>query len=287
MSSSSFEEYHNKIKAKEDRSVAQSSEPPKKVPRYIPPKEPEVIQSLSSSRGGNYKVKRKLVVGNISKWIPLLMREGDATHKWTLYVTSGQKDCNIGDFVSKVRFLLDPSYKPNDLVEVSSPPFYISRRGWGEFEARVQIHFKNVVNKPVDIRHQLKLDKTFTGLQTMGGETLYEVCLKTDDLGGTKNVRFKNSPQRDIVQHTTITPDDQQAQGTRDLPFLIDHNYASYKSKTEACSVGVSTINQSQNSELQRNDNCNVPIPNNQGSDNLNLQNVNTKQWFEKLLFEN
>lgn len=51
----------------------------------------------------------------------------------------------------------------------SSPPFQISRRGWGEFPIRVQLYFHERINqKPLQIYHNLILDKKMTGLQTMG-----------------------------------------------------------------------------------------------------------------------
>lgn len=43
-------------------------------------------------------------------------------------------------------------------VSVSSePPFHLTRRGWGEFPVRIQIHFKDPRNKRIDIIHQLKV----------------------------------------------------------------------------------------------------------------------------------
>lgn len=50
----------------------------------------------------------------------------------------------------------------------SEPPFHLTRLGWGEFRIRVRISFKNPLNKPIDIIHNLKLDKTYTGRQTLG-----------------------------------------------------------------------------------------------------------------------
>ncbi|PIO31546.1 hypothetical protein AB205_0072630 [Aquarana catesbeiana] len=113
------------------------------------------------------------------------------------------------------------------------PPFHLTRRGWGEFPVRVQIHFKDSQNKRIDIIHnlkfrpirillhifviatisdfyrdcdimadtsdnfdtflgplaliqrsvRLKLDKTYTGLQTLGAETVVEVELLRHSLG--------------------------------------------------------------------------------------------------------
>ncbi|XP_069831627.1 YEATS domain-containing protein 2 isoform X2 [Dendropsophus ebraccatus] len=130
-------------------------------------------------------VKKTIVVGNVSKYIPPDKREENdqSTHKWMIYVRGSRKEPSIDHFVKKVWFFLHPSYKPNDLVEVSEPPFHLTRRGWGEFPVRVQIHFKDSQNKRIDIIHNLKLDRTYTGLQTLGAETVVEVELLRHSLG--------------------------------------------------------------------------------------------------------
>ena len=40
---------------------------------------------------------------------------------------------------------------------VSEPPFHLTRRGWGEFPVRVQLHFKDERKKRLDIIHNLKV----------------------------------------------------------------------------------------------------------------------------------
>uniref|UniRef100_UPI00398EC6DF YEATS domain-containing protein 2 isoform X3 n=1 Tax=Pristiophorus japonicus TaxID=55135 RepID=UPI00398EC6DF len=129
-------------------------------------------------------VKKTIVVGNVSKYIPPDKREENdqSTHKWMVYVRGSRKEPSIDHFVKKVWFFLHPSYKPNDLVEVSEPPFHLTRRGWGEFPVRIQIHFRDLRNKRIDIIHQLKLDRTYTGLQTLGAETVVDVELHRDSL---------------------------------------------------------------------------------------------------------
>ncbi|XP_078266841.1 YEATS domain-containing protein 2 isoform X2 [Rhinoraja longicauda] len=130
-------------------------------------------------------VKKTIVVGNVSKYIPPDKREENdqSTHKWMVYVRGSRKEPTIDHFVKKVWFFLHPSYKPNDLVEVSEPPFHLTRRGWGEFPVRIQIHFRDLRNKRIDIIHHLKLDRTYTGLQTLGAETVVDVELHRDSLG--------------------------------------------------------------------------------------------------------
>ncbi|XP_017690355.1 PREDICTED: YEATS domain-containing protein 2-like [Lepidothrix coronata] len=144
---------------------------------------------LSNDETSRLYVKKTIVVGNVSKYIPPDKREENdqSTHKWMVYVRGSRREPSINHFVKKVWFFLHPSYKPNDLVEVREPPFHLTRRGWGEFPVRVQIHFKDSQNKRIDIIHNLKLDRTYTGLQTLGAETvsqrvvgwrLYFECLK-------------------------------------------------------------------------------------------------------------
>lgn len=123
------------------------------------------------------QVKKRIIVGNISKFMPAENKDDSTTHKWMMYVRA-QKDCeDISTFVEKVVFYLHPSYKPNDIIELSESPFHLSRRGWGEFPLRVRIFFKCELNKPVDIIHNLKLDKTYSGRQTLGNETVVDLSL--------------------------------------------------------------------------------------------------------------
>ncbi|KAJ6669181.1 hypothetical protein lerEdw1_007990 [Lerista edwardsae] len=114
---------------------------------------------LSNDENSRLFVKKTIVVGNVSKYIPPDKREENdqSTHKWMVYVRGSRREPSINHFVKKVWFFLHPSYKPNDLVEVREPPFHLTRRGWGEFPVRVQIHFKDSRNKRIDIIHHLKV----------------------------------------------------------------------------------------------------------------------------------
>ncbi|XP_076292514.1 YEATS domain containing 2 homolog D12 [Lasioglossum baleicum] len=165
------------LRKRNNETVEQSR--PKKIPRYIPPKS-GIPEAPCPSRGTRHKVRKRIIIGNISKWIPPEWRDDAASHKWTMYVRGNKDNPEIDDFVGKVRFFLHPSYRPNDVVEVTAPPFCLSRRGWGEFPLRVQLHFKTVLDKPMDIIHHLKLDRTYTGLQTLGSETLVDIWIYAD-----------------------------------------------------------------------------------------------------------
>ncbi|XP_053166413.1 YEATS domain-containing protein 2 isoform X2 [Hemicordylus capensis] len=143
-------------------------------------------------------VKKTIVVGNVSKYIPPDKREENdqSTHKWMVYVRGSRREPSIHHFVKKVWFFLHPSYKPNDLVEVREPPFHLTRRGWGEFPVRIQIHFKDSRNKRIDIIHHLKLDRTYTGLQTLGAETVVDVELHRYSL--REEYMFSQSSDSDL-----------------------------------------------------------------------------------------
>ncbi|XP_011297531.1 YEATS domain-containing protein 2 [Fopius arisanus] len=181
-----------------------SLEPPRKIPRYVPPKISNPDPKIPS-RGVRHKIRKRIVVGNISKWIPPDWREDAASHKWTMYVRAPKEESDISEFVTKVRFFLHPSYRPNDVVDVTSPPFHLCRRGWGEFPLRVQLHFKNHNNKPMDIIHHLKLDRTYTGLQTLGSETVVDIWINTltPDLSDNKMARGKLEIKQEIMEDST------------------------------------------------------------------------------------
>ncbi|XP_018327346.1 YEATS domain-containing protein 2 isoform X2 [Agrilus planipennis] len=136
------------------------------------PKENEIGKSVDNVRNRR-KQKYRILIGNISKWMP----SDGSTHKWMVYVRGPKESPNISSIVQKVIFHLHPSYKPNDVVELKSAPFHLSRRGWGEFPLRVKIYFHSSLNKPVDVIHNLKLDRTYSGQQTLGNETVVDIFL--------------------------------------------------------------------------------------------------------------
>ncbi|XP_030746940.1 YEATS domain-containing protein 2-like [Sitophilus oryzae] len=184
-----------KIPPKNDHTIAEEPEVkkikldvvsvPEKVEIAPPVKaEPSVVESkLQEVATQRMKVQHKIVIGNIS-YFKKSLEQDNLTHKWMVYVKifrGTKQGPEVSEsMISKVFFCLHPSYKPHDVVEVCNPPFHLSRRGWGEFPLRVKIFFKSPRNKPVDIIHKLKLDKTFTERQTLGNETIETVFLYDD-----------------------------------------------------------------------------------------------------------
>lgn len=157
-----------------------------------------VVNPHINEHGSRFYVKRRVIVGNVSKFIPLgrlhrkcplqcllpffsPLRFADKrqsglrqyTHKWMIYVTTPPGAEDISSFLSCVRYHLHPSYKPNDVIDVSKPPFHLTRLGWGEFPIRVQLHFADSRrNKVVDVFHQLKVLLFFPIYNQDSGSTL-------------------------------------------------------------------------------------------------------------------
>ncbi|KAI8809449.1 hypothetical protein BJ742DRAFT_805122 [Cladochytrium replicatum] len=131
-----------------------------------------------------FHIKRRLVIGNVCKWIPPDKREEDTddfAFKWMVYVRGPPNDPDITSFVRKVRFFLHPDYQPYDVCDALDPPFHLTRLGYGEFPIRVQLHFYNPdINRPVELVHQLKFDQNNTGRQVLGSENVYDVELSRE-----------------------------------------------------------------------------------------------------------
>ena len=76
------------------------------------------------------------------------------THEWTLFVRGpNQEDLSV--VISKVIFQLHASFaKP--VRELNQPPFEVTERGWGEFEAQIRIIWKDPEEKPTVVSSKQK-----------------------------------------------------------------------------------------------------------------------------------
>ncbi|XP_023248618.1 uncharacterized protein LOC106637354 isoform X2 [Copidosoma floridanum] len=212
------------------------------------------IDSVHHVTGANHKITKRIVVGNLSKWLVDSDSRGknNATHKWKVYIEDIEKS-DLSSIFSKVKFFLHPSYKPHDVIEVTSPPFHLARLGWGEFPVRIQLHFTNAINKPVDIIHHLTLDKTFTGLQTCGAQTVVELTISTKRLTSAPVIDLEGDEEKDcndseiqsdldLLLKNRITDEQSNITIHHDLPS--DHDYVNINPKLSQ---------ESSNSEKQEN----------------------------------
>ncbi|XP_041985231.1 uncharacterized protein LOC121737634 [Aricia agestis] len=148
----------------------------KKVPKHLTPKVENVLK-LDEITRNKIKHRYRIIIGNTSKYAPAAGRADRSTHKWLLYVR-GPAGTDVARVLAAASVRLHPSYAPHHIVRLEKPPFHVSRRGWGEFPARVELHFRlPEVNRPAAVEHTIKLDRNYTGLQTLGAETIVDVWL--------------------------------------------------------------------------------------------------------------
>ncbi|KAJ3141693.1 YEATS domain-containing protein 2 [Geranomyces variabilis] len=154
----------------------------------------------SASEGSRFYVKRRVLLGNVSKYLAPDKRDTGLekyAFKWMIYLQGPSGDEDISPFVRKVRFYLHPDYRPFDVIEVTDPPFRLTRYGWGEIPVRLQIYFADDRNKPVDLIHVLKLDKMKSGRQIPGSERFIDLELD-------RNTEFAEARQVEIAHKTEL-----------------------------------------------------------------------------------
>ena len=80
------------------------------------------------------------------------------THEWTLFLRGPNKhdDHLSSHIISKVVFELHSSFA-NPSREIYEPPYEVTERGWGEFEAQIRIHWKDPTEQPIVLNHTIKL----------------------------------------------------------------------------------------------------------------------------------
>ncbi|KAL0486681.1 YEATS family protein [Acrasis kona] len=85
---------------------------------------------------------KDVFIGNAHSVRP---RNGEDWHEWRLFVRMRDED-NIEDYIDKVVVKLHPTFTPSTVV-LSDPPFEMKRLGWGVFNIKVTLHFKQEYNK--------------------------------------------------------------------------------------------------------------------------------------------
>ena len=77
------------------------------------------------------------------------------THQWTLYLR-GPNNEDLSAGIAKVVFQLHPSFA-QPVRELTAPPFEVTEKGWGEFEASIRIVWRDVGEKAMVLTHTIKL----------------------------------------------------------------------------------------------------------------------------------
>ena len=94
-----------------------------------------------------------IVYGSMA--FPLPKNEEYNTHRWTLFVR-GPNNEDLSQGIAKVVFQLHPSFE-QPVRELTAPPFEVTEKGWGEFEASVRIVWRDPAEKALVLMHMIKL----------------------------------------------------------------------------------------------------------------------------------
>ncbi|KAI9223905.1 hypothetical protein BC828DRAFT_374884 [Blastocladiella britannica] len=169
--------------------------------------------SSDTSAATRFYAHRKLKYGNVSKSLlvagpnePVKVPAPGTvpTHAWMVYVVAPKwvAEQNLGAYITRVRFTLDPSYAPNHIVDVTRPPFQVKRKGWGEFSVAVEVFFVDAAkNRPLVLSVPLKLDRSWTGREMQGFNDEAEVKLDRDtDLNDRRDIYLHPDRYNAVLQ---------------------------------------------------------------------------------------
>lgn len=113
---------------------------------------------IENRRRKNVTIRKPIVLGTYAFMLSIAeqKKRGDnATHSWTCFLRSPDNE-DISYYVKKVVFSLHPSFlNPNRVVEKC--PFEVTECGWGEFDIMAKVYFVDSSEKPVEIKHFLRL----------------------------------------------------------------------------------------------------------------------------------
>ncbi|ETW05724.1 hypothetical protein, variant [Aphanomyces invadans] len=109
---------------------------------------------MSNERQKGVVVSKAIAYGSVATYLGRKSEE-TKTHRWHIYVR-GIANEDLSYMISKVVISLHSSFA-NPVRVLTEPPYEVSEYGWGEFETRIQIHFQDPDEKPVDKIHMLVL----------------------------------------------------------------------------------------------------------------------------------
>lgn len=123
------------------------------------------------------------------------------THQWNLYLR-GPNNEDLSPVISKVIFQLHASFA-QPVREFTAPPYEVTEKGWGEFEANIRIVWKDPQEKTTMVSHMIRLYQPGAVTNAVGDKPVvaetYEEVVFTNP-----NEKFLNSLQ-EIRQLPPIT----------------------------------------------------------------------------------
>ena len=98
-------------------------------------------------------------------------------------------------FISRINFYLHESFAQSCRC-VTEPPFEVSENGWGEFDVRIKIFFKDETQEPIEITHGLKLYPPGNLPSTVKRPVLHEIYDEIVFTNPSPEFVFLNPPKR-------------------------------------------------------------------------------------------
>ena len=104
---------------------------------------PHYLSSQLNSRLDRTTVCLPIIHGNVSFYLGKKAENKNEyqSHQWTLYLR-GLNNEDLSICIEKVVFQLHPSFA-QPIREYKHPPFEVTEKGWGEFDAQILIHWKD------------------------------------------------------------------------------------------------------------------------------------------------
>jgi hypothetical protein len=104
---------------------------------------PHYLSSQINSRLDRTTVCLPIVHGSVAFYLGKRAENKNEyqSHQWTLYLR-GLNNEDLSTCIERVVFQLHPSFA-QPIREYKHPPFEVTEKGWGEFEAQIRIHWKD------------------------------------------------------------------------------------------------------------------------------------------------
>lgn len=197
--------------------------------------------------GSRFYIRKRIIIGNEAKFLLSNKQKNDPeesmadapnsarqtpTHKWRIYIKTPSKkllgrppepDEEVTSFIKGVRFFLHPTYKPADVVEVTAPcevsgdgrggAYEVMRSGWGEFPVRIQLHFWDPRNRPVEMVHLLRVLNTTSNKYSVMAEQIHEIEIN-------RNTDFSLAQQATLPVELPSLPLRATTEGVKDEDLL-------------------------------------------------------------------
>jgi YEATS domain-containing protein 4 len=115
---------------------------------------------MSSTRLNNVTATKSIIIGTYAFAKHADNASSNSTpssFRWTVLVRSGEsEDEDISEYIRRIEFNLHSTFaQPRRVVEI--PPFQVEEQGWGEFEIHLRIFFQDTNERPLELKHWLRL----------------------------------------------------------------------------------------------------------------------------------